>query len=169
MIKKLLELAGVEPERFNLKWCSSAEAQRFVDIVTGMIGTIKELGPLGSGRSSGEALKKNLTAARDAISGERLRWLLGKEYNLETSANTFGEKFTEEKYREMLDVSVRDEFYKSRILNLTREKTLSVKDMAPELGLDAAEVLRLVTMLRGRNIVDVKEVKGTSPLYTALV
>lgn len=134
-----------------------------------MITTIKKLGPLGSGKVSGEELRKNLIAARDAVSGERLRWLVGKEYELETNKNVFEKKFSEEEYRKMLVACINDEFYKSKILNLTREKSLSVKEMAPELGLDPAEVLRIVTMLRGRNIVDVKEVKGTSPIYIALV
>jgi hypothetical protein len=159
----------VAPERFRLEWCSSAEAQRFVDVVTGMTETVRDLGPLGSEGGKGEELKKSLTAARDATTSERLRWFVGKEYSLETEPNVFGEEYPQEAFKELLETAVRDEYYKARIVNLTREKPRSVKEMAPELRLDAAEVLRLVTTLRGHNVVDVKEVKGTSPLYGALV
>jgi hypothetical protein len=134
-----------------------------------MINTVKELGPLGSEGVKGEELKEGLRAARDASCSERLRWLVGKEFMLETAQNAFGDRYSEDAYKAMLEASVRDEFYKSRILNMTRQKALSVKEMAAELGLDPAEVLRIVTVMRGHNAVDVKEVKGTSPLYAALV
>jgi hypothetical protein len=134
-----------------------------------MISRVKALGPLGSEGVAGEQLRDNLAAARDASCSERLRWLVGKEYALESGVNVFGDDYPEETYRKTLDDCVRDEYYKARIVNMTRTEPLSVKEMAPQLGLDASEVLRIVTILRGRNIVDVKEVKGTSPLYAALV
>ena len=169
VISKLLGLAGAAPERFKLEWCSSAEAQRFVEVVTSMIKTVKELGPLGSEGVTGEELEEGLKAARDASCSERLRWLVGKEFSLETAENVFGDKYPEDIYKKMLEDSVHDEFYKARILNMTRANALSVKEMAAQLGLDPAEVLRIVTIMRGHNVVDVKEVKGTSPLYAALV
>ncbi len=169
MIRELLELAGVSPKRFSLEWCSSAEAQRFVDLVTEMVEAVRGLGPLGSEGVKGGELEKNLIAARDATTSERLRWFLGKEYALETEPNVFGEDYPQEDFKELLATAVRDEYYKAHILNMTRKEPLSVKEMAAELGLGPAEALRLVTTLRGRNIVDVKEVRGTSPLYTALV
>ncbi len=134
-----------------------------------MINTVKELGPLGSDGVSGEKLDEGLKAARDASCSERLRWLVGKEFAIETAQNAFGDKYPEDVYKKMLEASVYDEFYKARILNMTRQKALSVKQMAAQLGLDPAEVLRIVTVMRGHNAVDVKEVKGTSPLYAALV
>ena len=140
-----------------------------MDVVTEMTEKVKGQGPLGSDGARGEELRSNLTAARDATCSERLRWLLGKEYGMETAANAFGEEYPEEEFKKLLDGVVRDEYFKARIVNMTREKLFSVREMAPELGLDPSEVLRLVTNLRGRNIVDVKEVRGTSPLYTALV
>ena len=168
-MEEFLEMAGVSPERFRLEWCSSAEAQRFVDIVNEMTGKVKELGPLGTNEPAGEELQEKLTAARDAICSERLRWLLGKEYNIETGPNVFEENYPEEAFKEILGTAVKDEYYKALLLNATRREPLSVKEMGAKYGLDSAEVLRLITNLRGRNIVDVKEVKGTSPIYTALV
>jgi F420-non-reducing hydrogenase iron-sulfur subunit len=43
--KAVLEVQGIDPERFALEWVSSAEAPRFAEIVTRFIGKIKELGP----------------------------------------------------------------------------------------------------------------------------
>ncbi len=36
---------GIEPDRFAVEWCSSAEAPRFAEIVTRFINRIRELGP----------------------------------------------------------------------------------------------------------------------------
>ncbi len=40
-----MEAYGLEPERFRLVWCSSAEADRFVAAVTEMTETVRKLGP----------------------------------------------------------------------------------------------------------------------------
>ncbi len=36
---------GLEKERFKLVWCSSAEADKFVEAVTRMTESVRELGP----------------------------------------------------------------------------------------------------------------------------
>ena len=43
--KAVLELQGIDPERFAIEWASSAEAPRFAELVTQFIGRIRELGP----------------------------------------------------------------------------------------------------------------------------
>lgn len=39
-----MDAYGLEPERFSLLWCSSAEAQRFVSAVSEMTDTVTQLG-----------------------------------------------------------------------------------------------------------------------------
>jgi F420-non-reducing hydrogenase iron-sulfur subunit len=43
--RAVLEIQGIDPERFALEWVSSAEAPRFAELVTRFINKIKELGP----------------------------------------------------------------------------------------------------------------------------
>jgi F420-non-reducing hydrogenase iron-sulfur subunit len=43
--KVVLEVQGIDPERFALEWVSSAETPRFTELVTRFIGKIRELGP----------------------------------------------------------------------------------------------------------------------------
>ena len=45
VVEALMEDYGLEPERFKLVWCSSAEADRFVAAVSEMTETVKKLGP----------------------------------------------------------------------------------------------------------------------------
>jgi F420-non-reducing hydrogenase iron-sulfur subunit len=40
-----MEDLGIDPERFALEWCSSAEAPRFAEVVTEFVEKIKGLGP----------------------------------------------------------------------------------------------------------------------------
>lgn len=51
-----MEAYDLEPERFKLVWCSSAEADRFTAAVTEMTETVRKLGPnpLGA-RAAGDA------------------------------------------------------------------------------------------------------------------
>jgi len=45
VIEEVLMLTGIEPERFRLVWCSSAEAERFAAIVRETDETLKVMGP----------------------------------------------------------------------------------------------------------------------------
>jgi F420-non-reducing hydrogenase iron-sulfur subunit len=45
MLKKLLEILGLEPERVMLEWISASEGTKFAETVKDFTETIKELGP----------------------------------------------------------------------------------------------------------------------------
>ncbi len=51
----MLEALGLESERFQLVWCSSAEANRFVEAVTKMTNQLAELGPSPFGQKAQQA------------------------------------------------------------------------------------------------------------------
>ena len=48
LAKKLLEHAGINPDRLRLEWVSAGEGIRYADIMTDFAAQIKKLGPLGS-------------------------------------------------------------------------------------------------------------------------
>ncbi len=41
----MLHAQGINPERFDIQWVSSAEASRFADVVRNFTERIRELGP----------------------------------------------------------------------------------------------------------------------------
>ena len=45
LLKNLLEYMGMEPGRLHFSWISSAEATKFVEVVTGVTEAVKALGP----------------------------------------------------------------------------------------------------------------------------
>ena len=45
LLKKLLEILGLEPERVRLEWISASEGIKFAEIVKDFTETIRRLGP----------------------------------------------------------------------------------------------------------------------------
>ncbi len=41
----MMEDFGLEAERFRIEWISSAEAQKFADVMVDMTNTLRDLGP----------------------------------------------------------------------------------------------------------------------------
>jgi len=60
LAKKLLEHAGINPDRLRLEWVSAGEGIRYADIMADFAAQIKKLGPLGSseGTDPGELKSK---------------------------------------------------------------------------------------------------------------
>jgi F420-non-reducing hydrogenase iron-sulfur subunit len=52
-MKEILSFSGVDPERLELKWVSSAEGPRFAKVVTDFVEKIRKLGPSPLGSASG--------------------------------------------------------------------------------------------------------------------
>jgi hypothetical protein len=77
--RKVIEAAGVRPERLALEWASAAEASLYVELITKFTNQIKELGPLGEAEGiSQEALKLKLSAASSAVQSVKLRTRFAK-------------------------------------------------------------------------------------------
>ena len=69
-LQELLGMLGLQ-ERVHLAWISSAEAQRFVQVVTEFTEKIKSLGPSPlSGDFDLSAIASSCEAAQDAVSVE---------------------------------------------------------------------------------------------------
>ena len=45
LLKRLLEYVGIEPERFQARWISASEADKFVETITQMVEEIRKIGP----------------------------------------------------------------------------------------------------------------------------
>jgi len=46
MVRKMLEVAGIEPERVRLEWISASEGEKFARVVREFTETLRDLGPL---------------------------------------------------------------------------------------------------------------------------
>ncbi len=74
LIAKILTEVGINPERYNLKWASAAEAPRFVKLITEFTAKVKDLGPLGEDEGiSGEEARARIDKAIELVSDRKLR------------------------------------------------------------------------------------------------
>jgi len=169
MLKKLLALTGLEPDRLRLDWVSASEGQRFADIVTEFTGQVKKLGPSPvSGKKPDEKIMVNLCAARNAAADFRLRVLVGRERELTEKTNVYNEKITQEKFDDLLEKAVEAEFVRQKIHVLTQAEPLPIKALAEATNLKPEQVLRQIVDMRRRNMITIDHVEGTTPLFRAL-
>jgi len=169
MLKKLLTLTGLEPERLRLDWVSASEGQRFAQIVTEFTEQIRELGasPV-SGKTPNKNILENLHAARNAAADFRLRVLVGRERELTEKCNVYDEKMSQEEFDSLLSEVAEGEFVRQKIHLLTRIQPLSVKALAEATGLNSAAVLKQIVDMRRRNMITVDHIEGQTPLFAAL-
>jgi len=169
MLKKLMLYACLEPERLRLEWVSAAEGARFAEIVTDFTNQVKSLGPspLG-GEKPDENVLAGVHAAERAAGTSRLRTLVGREKKLIEEGNVYGEKVAQEEFDELMKESVKEEYLRSGIYLLAKDKSVSVEELAKHLGVDSEIVLRHIVIMKRKGLLKMDRIEGDSPLYVAL-
>lgn len=166
MRKLLQRKIGISPERLFNDWVSTAEDERIVRFITEFTEKIKGLGPLGVPEGvSGEELKSRLSQLKYILESQNIRWLLGREKEMLTEGNVFGEKVAEEDFENLMDEVIIRERKRCRILDLLAEQPLSVEEIAQKAELPPHEVLRDVVTLNRQGLVVLDKVEGDVPFY----
>ena len=98
--------------------------------------------------------------------GEKLRMLLAKESFLRDK-NVYGELYTDGQINICFDAIFRAEYLRCRILEVTQDEALSVKQIAERIGRSPGEVLWQVVELRRKNLLGIEKVDDRTPLYRA--
>jgi F420-non-reducing hydrogenase iron-sulfur subunit len=166
MIKRILEILEVSPERLLVDWVSPAEGGRLAGLLRGFAEKVVELGPLGSEASLelGE-LSQRLSASKGALTDDRLRWLVGRERELVEEGNVFGEKLPQEEFDSVMVESISKEYLRNRILQSLKERPLTIKEMGDVVDLSQREVLKSLVALERDGLISVTEIDGKSPRY----
>jgi len=167
LAKSLMRTAGLEPERLSFYMVSASEGKRFADLVTGFVETVKRLG--ASPVATDDRLQRRLDAAIETAKAYRLRLLNGKELGLVQSGNVYDKHMDERKLDAIADKALREEFERNFILQATRERALSVKELARELEVPPYEILEQVVALRSKNLIAMEPIVGITPRYKAIV
>jgi len=169
MLKKLLALTGLEPERLKLLWYSPFEETSFTRSAKEFSKEMEKLGASPLKNAKRESMPMlNLLAAKNAAGEFRLRVLLGREKELTEGVNVYGDKLTPEEFDTLMDDVVEDEFIRYKIHLLTKTKPLSVKDLAEVTEMKPAAVLKQIVNMRRKNMIALDSIEGTTPLYKAL-
>ena len=163
MTQKLLDLSGIGKERLHLAWVSSAEAQRFAEVVSEVTTFVRE-----KGRLDPKDFELELEAAEMTVSGETLRWLVGKEIKITSKGDVYGRNWDIEQYESVLDDILEREYCKNLIYQAIKEDCPSVRKISKRTGLDLQRVSYLLADLEKTNMVVFKGMENSKPLFAAL-
>ncbi len=166
VVKKLMEKAGLEVERFRLEWISASEGEKFAKTVTEFTEKIMELGPSKVGEDP--ELTNRMGAAVDASLDFRIRSLLGHEVGMIENGDVYGETKTEEEMRNIIDIAIEDEFRRCLILGVTSSKPASAKELSKIANLPTERIVEHIATLRQKNLLAIDHIDGMTPYYVAL-
>ncbi|MFX1374965.1 MAG: hydrogenase iron-sulfur subunit [Promethearchaeota archaeon] len=168
MIVKFLELISFD-NRVRLEWVSASEGTRYGAVVTEFTEHIKSLGPSPAGGDNPDAeVLTKLRALKMAAGGDRMRALVGRERKITDQENVYGEKTDIDKFMQIFDSAIVEEYERARILISLEEDRKSVKDLASELEIDPSIVLEHMTILKTRGLVDFGKIIGITPMFHRL-
>jgi hypothetical protein len=163
MTQKLLELSGIGKDRLHLAWVSSAEAQRFVEIVTETTDSIK-----AQGRFDPDAFATQLAAIEGTLSGETLRWLVGKELHITTEGDVYGRRWDTDSFEAVLDSVLEREYQINLILEAIKAGCTSVRDVSAEVALPLQRISYLLADMEKRSLVEFRGMEACKPVFAAL-
>jgi len=165
LLEKFLSLVGLE-NRIRLDWVSASEGQRFGEVVTKFVNDIRDLGPSPlSGDNPDPELVDKIRAIKMAVSCKRMRTLVGRERELLEKENVYGERISEDKFNEIFDEAIKDEYERHLILVALEKEDKSVKDIGAELNIDPSIVLEHMLILKSRAQADFKSIIGNTPIF----
>ena len=163
MTQKLFDIAGIGKERLHLAWVSSAEAQRFVEVVINTTESVK-----AQGKFDPKAFEYELAAAQMTLSGETLRWMVGKEITITSKGDVYGRKWDTASFETILDAVLEREYQKNLIYQAVKEGYTSVRDINQKIGLDLKRISYLLADLEKTNKVEFTGMKDRIPVFAVL-
>jgi len=166
LMKKLLQDAGIDPVRLRLEWVSASEGEKFSKVVTEFTEQVRKLGP--SKVKKDQVVKSRVAAADGASETFRLRALSGKQLGLEKTGNVYGQKVEKEEIERVIDQATKEEYERSLILELSKEKPRSVKELGKIMEVPTDRVLRHIVALRQKNMIAMEHPEGFTPTYKTI-
>ena len=163
MTARLLDLAGVGAERLHVAWVSSAEAQRFADIVTTATEEVRRQGPFDAG---GFGLA--LSAVEMTLNGETLRWLVGKQIQITRQGDVYGRTWKSDAFEERLDGVLAREYHKNLVYQAIQAGFTSVRAIGGATGLELMRISNLLTDMEKTNMVEFTDMQDKKPVFAVL-
>lgn len=146
MTRELLDLATIGKDRLHLAWCSSAEGQRFAEIVSEVTESVRS-----QGKFDPKAFSLELEASVMTTKSETLRWLVGKEVSLTTKGDVYGRKWEENQIKKILSDVLEREYQKNLICIALKEGSTSVRDINERTGIENKKISYLISDLEKNN------------------
>lgn len=156
----LLDMSGIGSERVWLRWVSSAEGKLFAEYAEQVSRAITDLGPFDR-----DKWRLPLAAIKRTLLTTRVRWLVGKELELEEYGNVYGEKMPPAQYQGVLRQVLRQEYDKALVLeSLTGADSQQVKQIAEKTGLAIPTVASCLMELEHEGLAAVNGYDDGNPM-----
>ena len=160
---KLLDIAGIGKDRLHFAWVSSAEAQRFTEVSTRVIDSVKAQGKLDA-----QAFDLQLSAAEMTVDGETIRWLVGKEVKITTKGDVYGRQWDVETYEKVLFDTLEREYQKNLIYLTIKQGCTNVRAISEKTGLEILRVSYLLADMERTSMVEFTGMEDSKPVFAAL-
>ena len=168
LLKKLLSMAGLEPERLDMRLYSPQAEFKLEEILNDFAIQLQKCGRSPLAERTDENLLLAVSAAKNVAAAFRARLLGGRERMLTEGVNVYGERISPEEYERLIDEVLNAELVRYKIYLMARKRPISVKEAAASFNMDPSIVLRHVVTLRRRGMLALDHVEGQTPLYKAL-
>jgi len=155
-------MSGIGAQRLHLAWVSSAEAQRFAEVVTTVSASIRD-----QGKFDPDKFTLELAALEETLGGEPVRWLVGKEVQITTKGDVYGRRWDPETYEAILDKTLAQEYQRNLILQAVKEGCGSPREISARTGLELKRTSFLLTDLEKARLVEFKGMEACKPVFAA--
>lgn len=166
LLKHALAVAGINPERLVLRMMSSAEGNKFVEFITEFQKVVSELGPLGQNEGMKQSdIQRKLNALKGALSGRKLRWVVGKVLEFKENGNLYGERFTDHEIRRLFEEITMDEIGLREILEVLTGGSHSVSQLSEITSLRKERILMHLADLQRMGIAEIVSIDNRTPMW----
>ena len=167
LLSSLLKYLNLD-NRISLEWVSASEGIKFAEVVTNFTNNIQKLGPSPLKKIDKDSeLLLNLNALQNAANDYRLRALIGRKRKILEDGNVYNNIYPKEKFENLQETAMYDEYQKNRMILYLKKESLSVKGLSEKLGLDPNKILEYIVDLRGEGLIDLKDIQNVTPFYIA--
>jgi hypothetical protein len=150
----------------RLEWVSASEGEKFSKVVTEFTEQVRNLGP--SKVKDDDRLRNRVAAADGASETFRLKALVGRELNLVNKGNVYSNRLDPAELDRIIDSATEEEFERSLILELSKTKPRSVKELGEIMEVPTDKVLRHIVALRQKNMIAMEHPEGFTPTYKTI-
>ncbi len=163
LVKKLLELCGLDRGRIALAHCDLNDPEQYVRTVQAFVAEMDRLGPL----PDDEATREKIRALYATLANSRVRWVLGASLRRPWEETYPADQRNARAYDDTLLGVLTEEFVRARITNLiqAQEQAFNLEEITDALGLAKQNVLHSLRDLVGEGLVS-RIFKDRQPYYT---
>lgn len=161
MTQFVLETIGINLDRLRFDYVSAAEGRRFGEVIFDFTKKVREIGPINEVKD----LDEKTRIGKEIVRNTRIRWLIGKEWELIEQGNVFGKILAENDFKDLMTKSIVDQYKKELICSMIEDKPLPVKEIAQRTKLCPSEVFRYLTYMENIGLVSLMGHKNNSPQY----